>query len=139
MITEVFPRGEEIDAEIQKLDVLVLMRLIDLAMVIEAAVKGCILGVKAQQVRRKFNGKPVTITPESSSQVVHDLVHIADFQNLLSDLAGAPALASLFHFENGQILPLQQILARMIWLRGSIRKVINNRRFFQRDGSYRVE
>lgn len=138
-ITDVLPRSAEIEAEIRRIDILVLIRIIDLTTVIETAVRGCLLGVRVQKAGRKLNGKPVTITEESSAQVVRDLVRIPDFQNLLSQLGDAPALAALFCFENGVIIPLPQIKARMIWLRGAIRQAVDGRRFFQPDGSYRVE
>lgn len=138
-ITDVLPRSREIKEEIQRIDVLILIRIIELTTVIETAVRGCLLGVCAQKAMRKLNGRPVTITEENSAQVVRDLVQIHDFQNLLGQLGDAPALAALFCFENGVIIPLPQIKARMVWLRGAIRKVIDGRRFFQADGSYRVE
>ncbi|GEM_PF-5696670 len=138
-ITNVIPHSDEVGREVQVLDVLVLMKLIDLTTVIEAAVQGCILGARTQQSLRRLTGKPVTITPETSSRVVCDLVLIPDFQSLLAQLESCPALAELFRFENGKVLSLQQIRARMIWLRGAIRQTIDGQRFFQPDGSYRVE
>lgn len=138
-ITNIIPRSDAVEGEVRTLDVLVLVKLIDLTVVIETAVRGCILGARSQRSLRKMTGRPVTITPETSSQVVRDLISIPDFQAVLAELESSPALAGLFRFENGQILPLHQIRARMVWLRGAVRHVIDGRSFFQPDGSYRVE